>query len=294
MLPLSVSSRQVICFAAVVSAASVLTRWVPPGSDGDGPYLSTRKASNHPPAPTKSATGSVAPPRSVRGRPRPARPTSGRPSGWPSRSCRGRIDSFGACAWSSGWHEAEQDDRQAQDGLEAGADRDRAALADVQRRLPEGRLEGSGGRLRRRVIDRGQARAARRARSWTVTVTPGGAISLDVRLERLEDPVRILGGDQPAAHLGVGVGRDDRLGAVALEATPDPVDVERRPGAAPLERREARPRRRAPATPSSAMVRVLVERQGARWARSSSVSDRDVVVEAGDPDPPVRALERRR
>ena len=56
--------------------------------------------------------------------------------------------------------EAQQDDRQAEDLLEAGADRDRAALADVDGRPPERRLEGARGGLRRGMVDRGQARVA--------------------------------------------------------------------------------------------------------------------------------------
>src|SRR5262245_26153495 len=50
---------------------------------------------------------------------------------------------------------------------------------------------------------------------------------VDVRLERLEDPLWVLVGDEPHADLGVGVGRDDRLAAVAHEPAPDAVDVER-------------------------------------------------------------------
>jgi hypothetical protein len=60
-----------------------------------------------------------------------------------------------------------------------------------------------------------------------------------VGLEELEDPLRSLVDDEAAADLGVGVGRDDRLGPLALEPAPDAVDVEGRAGALALERRVA-------------------------------------------------------
>ena len=64
-----------------------------------------------------------------------------------------------------------------------GADRDRAALADVDRRPAEGRLERARGGLRDGMVDRRQARPAA-AEERTVVVTPGGAICVDVVPER--------------------------------------------------------------------------------------------------------------
>ena len=66
------------------------------------------------------------------------------------RNWRDRDHSLGACALSCGLREPEQHDRQAEDRLEAGRDRDRAALADVDGRLAERRLEGPRGGLRHR------------------------------------------------------------------------------------------------------------------------------------------------
>ncbi len=83
---------------------------------------------------------------------------AGRRPGCPPSKLARSIHSFGACAVVVGRREAEQHDRQAEDRLEAGADRDRAALADVERRPAEGRLQRPGGGLRRRVVDRRQAR----------------------------------------------------------------------------------------------------------------------------------------
>ena len=85
------------------------------------------------------------------------------------------------------------------------------------------------------MVDRGQARAARRQQVVDRDRDAGRGDLGDEVAERLEDPVRVLVGNEPAADLGVRVGRDDRLAALALEAAPDPVDVEGRPGAASLE-----------------------------------------------------------
>ena len=103
--------------------------------------------------------------------------TSGRSSGCPSRSCARSIHSLGAWALSSGGVKPRSTTGRPRIDVEAGADRDRAALADVDRRLPEGRLERPGGGLRRRMVHRRQARDARHRGSWTVVVTPGGATS---------------------------------------------------------------------------------------------------------------------
>src|SRR3954451_2361645 len=132
----------------------------------------------------------------------------------------------------------EEDDRQTEDAREAGADRDRATLADVDRRLAERRLERPRRGERRGMIHRRQAR---------VTATEGPDARpdarrrdlLDVRAEGLEDPVGILVCDEAAADLGVRMCRDDGLTPLAHEAAPDAVDVERRPDRAPLERRVA-------------------------------------------------------
>ena len=144
--------------------------------------------------------------------------------------------------------------------LEARGDRDAAALADEDGRSPERGLERPRGRLGRRVVDRRQARPAA-AEIRDGRRHAGRGDRLDEGPEPLEDPVGILVGDEPAADLGVGMGRDDRLRPVALEPAPDAVDVEGRPAPAPLERRVADladERRHA----ELASERLLVERQG--------------------------------
>ena len=114
----------------------------------------------------------------------------------------------------------------------------------------------------------------------------------DVCTDELVDPVGILVHDEPATDLRVGAPRDDRLGALALEAAPDAVHVEGRASAATLEHRVAGladERRHA----ERGAVRLLVERQG-REGRSVGVAERDdIVVEARHEDPAVRVLERR-
>ena len=80
----------------------------------------------------------------------------------------------------------------------------------------------AGGGLGRRMVDRASGSAGRRRGSVTSTWhagrrdllrrTPGNGSKIRVG---------VLVGHEPAADLGVGVGRDDRLGPVALEAAPD-------------------------------------------------------------------------
>jgi hypothetical protein len=66
--------------------------------------------------------------------------------------------------------------RQAEDRVEARADRDRPTLAHEQRRRPKVASSARDDRLRRRMVDLGQARRPA-AQVSTVVVTPGGATS---------------------------------------------------------------------------------------------------------------------
>jgi hypothetical protein len=106
--------------------------------------------------------------------------------------------------------EPEQDDGLLEDRLEARADRDRAALANVDRRPPEGRLQRTRGRLGDRVVDGRHARQAAAEEPDRCRDAGRGDLRHE-RPERLEDPVRVLVRDEPAADLGVGMRGDDRL-----------------------------------------------------------------------------------
>ena len=88
----------------------------------------------------------------------------------------------------------------------------------------------------------------------------------------------------------MGVGGDDGLGALALEAAPGPVDLEGRAGAAALERREAGLADQRGRT-GQLEVGPLVERELAERLAVEVGEQAHVVVEAGDADPAVRALE---
>ncbi len=74
--------------------------------------------------------------------------------------------------------------------------------------------------------------------SCTSTRTPGTGTACTAVAKTFERPDRVHVGDEATADLGVGVGRDDGLGALALEAAPDAVHVERRPGASSLQGQE--------------------------------------------------------
>src|SRR4051794_9652080 len=131
-----------------------------------------------------------------------------------------------------------EDDGLSQRLLEARADRDRTALAIEDRSLAEGRLQCPGSCLCHRMVDRRETRPA------ATEIADGGPDAgrgdlLDECPEALEDDLGILVRDEPAADLGVGVGGDDRLAPLPLESAPQSVDVERRPGAASLQRGEA-------------------------------------------------------
>src|SRR4029078_8341555 len=110
--------------------------------------------------------------------------------------------------------------------------------------------------------------------------------------QALEDHIRILVRHETAADLRVGVSRDDRLAALALEAAPHPVDVERRGTTASLARAEAflaEQDRQA----EMVEVGVVIEGQG-REMRSIVVGQRDdLIVEAGHGDATGGSLGRR-
>src|SRR5205814_10474197 len=90
-------------------------------------------------------------------------------------------------------------------------------------------FQGGSARLDQWVVDR-------RDPGITVTAELGeghphglGPNPLDVVPERRRNRIGILGGHEPAADLGGGPGRNDRLGSGALVAAPDAVHVERGP-----------------------------------------------------------------
>ena len=83
----------------------------------------------------------------------------------------------------------------------------------------------------------------------------------------------ILVGHEAEAELGAGPGGQHGLGAFALVAAREAVDVARRPGPAAFERGVAGFARRVPSTPSCSHELGFVEWQVARTAaRSASVS----------------------
>src|SRR4029079_11874133 len=100
--------------------------------------------------------------------------------------------------------------------LEAGADRDRAALAEGDRSLAKRDLERPSRGLRHRVVDGRHARsAAAEVADGRPDARPGDL--LDARPEPLEDHLGILVRDEPTADLRVGMGRDDRLAPLPHE-----------------------------------------------------------------------------
>src|SRR3954454_21317571 len=291
-LPFAVSSRQADASTALtgvtgVSGASVLTRLVPPGlvrcRQG-----STRTGVNHQSEPTKSAQ----PPRAGRLTGQVDQLVEHPREGPDPRLVVAEVHPLvRGMRVVIGRRDPEQDHRKPEDRGEAGADRDGAALPHVHRRLPECRLQcacrGAGGG----VVHRRQARMA------TADVLNGGRDTwrcdlLDIGPESLEDPVRVLVGDEPAAHLGVSVGRDDRLAPLPHEPTPDAVDVEGRPDRATLQRRVpalADERRQAEARE----VLALVERERGEGRPILLRQGGDIVVEARDADPAVGTLQPR-
>ena len=183
-------------------------------------------------------------------------------------------------------------DRQAEDRWRSwrrpGSSRPRGRRAGPGRRPPRGPRGGERGR----VVDRRQARVARADERGPRSGRRAGRSPRRGRGAPSKIASGSWSGDQPAADLGVGVGGDDRLGALALEAAPDAVDVEGRPGAAALERRVARlagQRRRRPSRPCRPPRR--------RAARRTRLAPRRVERRrrrrrSRAPDPPVRALQR--
>src|SRR5262245_26932950 len=189
-----------------------------------------------------------------------------------------------------GVREAEHHDRVPEAVTQLRRDRDRAAGPDRQRRRSEGGLERVPGRERDRVADLG----AQRLRGAEVPDLDADALRRDlddVVAQRLEQLLAVLVRHQPAAQLRVSVGRDDRLRALAGEATPDAVHVERRADAGALEDREAGLAIDERCDPDLAPERLLVERQAADLEAVLLRGWEDAGVEARDPDGPVVGLQ---
>ncbi len=107
--------------------------------------------------------------------------------------------------------------------------------------------------------------------------------ALHVLDEAAADVLGLLVGDEPHRHLGAAPGRQHGLGAAALVAAEDAVDVERRPHRGALERREV-----ALAVEGSnaevAAVGLLVEGQRGDLAALPLLQRAHGVIEAGDGD----------
>src|SRR5262249_44086832 len=116
--------------------------------------------------------------------------------------------------------------------------------------------------------------------------------SLHLALDEREDVVRVLIGDQAAGDLGVGATGCYRLDPVALEPTPETVEVDGRPYPASLQHGVARfaPKRRGIKRCPECLV---VERNGRdlRALRRRQLFDR--VVEPRDRDASVGRVEGR-
>ena len=177
--------------------------------------------------------------------------------------------------------------------LSSADDRDAAALADERGRGAEARLHRLGGELHRGAVggddDRPGAGRGWRTRS---SRSSGTARAAPARTRRRSSPGPGSGTSR-IETFARRLGRDDRLGAVALVAAGEAVDVERRAGPAAFERGEARlagavgecrARRGSAARRTAASPRVALDR---------AASGRDVVVEAGDVHPAVVVVERR-
>src|SRR5207253_7669404 len=122
--------------------------------------------------------------------------------------------------------EAEQDRRPIEDVVEDLGDGDRAAAADEERLRAEGHLECARRGLRHGMTGTDDRRLAG-PEIPDLDLDPRRRDLQHVVPEAVEDRLRILIRHEPAADLGMRGGRDDRLAALALEATPDAVDIER-------------------------------------------------------------------
>ena len=118
----------------------------------------------------------------------------------------------------------------------------------------------------------------------------GGHAVAHPALEQRLQPGRVLVGDQPERHLGVGLGRDDGLGADPGEAAPDAVDVGRGPARHPLQGREPVLAGQV-ADPGDGLELLGVEGQGGEVGPLLVGQVDDVVVPAGDRDATGRVLE---
>ena len=134
--------------------------------------------------------------------------------------------------------EAHEDGLQAEDLLKRGDDGDAAATAHGQGLLAEGDRETSLGGLVSRQIDGADVRLAA---VLEVDLHPDArrGSRLQVINHHARDALRILMRHEAARQLGVSLGRQDRLRALARVAAPDAADVERRPAAVALQRRVA-------------------------------------------------------
>ena len=89
------------------------------------------------------------------------------------------------------------------------------------------------------MVERGEARADPGAVPVDRPRDTLGHLAAQPRFELRLDGGRLLAGHQPEGHLGVRLGRDDRLVALALVAAPHAVDLGGRTGPDPLEGRVA-------------------------------------------------------
>ena len=126
-----------------------------------------------------------------------------------------------------------------EDAIERGDDGDRAPFAREDRRLPERLFHRARGGLERNVPGFGQPRLTGMNVGHRHVHRLGGEF-LDRFRHLRDDLFRRLVGNQAHRDLRVRLGGDHRLGAVSLEAAPDPVDLERGPSPDALERRESR------------------------------------------------------
>ncbi len=178
--------------------------------------------------------------------------------------------SFGAWAWSSGGVKPSR--TTGSPSMRSNVrNRDGTAFADVERLDAERRLQRPGRRASGRMVNGRQARQAATEVLHLGSNRRRGDLG-HVVADPFEGPARILVDNEPTGQFCMSVGRDDRLAALALEAAPDPVDLERRAGAASLECREAglaRERRRRRSRRGSRLVeRQLVNESRSAWVRA--------------------------
>jgi hypothetical protein len=114
----------------------------------------------------------------------------------------------------------------------------------------------------------------------------------DVARDRRDDRAGVLVGDEAAGDLGVRLGGDDRLRARALEAAPDPIEVECRARPVPSSGVKAGSPT-GPAIPSDRPYSRLVEGDGGDLGALQLGQRPHPVEEAVDRDPAVGVFHTR-